>query len=265
MAHDDKEGRIWLNPQAWSILGGAASSDQIAKMLPQVDEQLTTPYGVVMFGPPFTAMREDVGRVTQKYPGQGENGSVYNHAAAFYAWALYGIDEVDRAYNTLRAMIPGPDEEDLIRRGQLPIFIPNYYRGGHGIEHLDRTTGRSSQLFNTGTVSWAYRCFIEGLCGLRGVREGLKIAPKMPSAWDGMKVRREFRGAVFDVQIKRGDVKDAKVVVDGQGVEGDVIKNVSAGKTYKVLVEVPRAKKTGTNGTMSNGTKTNGVGANGAK
>jgi cellobionic acid phosphorylase len=162
-------------------------------------------------------------------------------------------------------MIPGPDEEDLIRRGQLPIFIPNYYRGGHGIEHLDRTAGRSSQLFNTGTVSWAYRCFIEGLCGLRGGREGLKIAPKMPSAWDGMKVRREFRGAVFDVQIKRGDVKDAKVVVDGQGVEGNVIKNVSAGKTYKVLVEVPRAKKTGTNGTMSNGTKTNGVGANGAK
>jgi hypothetical protein len=62
-------------------------------------------------------------------------------------------------------------------------------------------------------------------------------------------------------------------------VEGNVIKNVSAGKTYKVLVEVPRAKKTGTNGMMSNGTKTkagsidasarngktNGVGANGAK
>jgi cellobionic acid phosphorylase len=80
-----------------------------------------------------------------------------------------------------------------------------------------------------------------------------------------MKVRREFRGAVFDVQIKRGDVKDAKVVVDGQEVEGNVIKNVSAGRTYKVLVEVPRAKKTGTNGTMSNGTKTNGVGANGTK
>ncbi|KAA8619673.1 glycoside hydrolase family 94 protein [Pyrenophora tritici-repentis] len=149
---DDKEGRIWLNPQAWSILGGAASSQQIEKILPQVDAQLNTPYGVVMFGPPFTAMREDVGRVTQKYPGQGENGSVYNHAAAFYAWALYTIDDVDRAYNTLRAMIPGPDEQDLIRRGQLPIFIPNYYRGGYGIEKLDRTAGRSSQLFNTGTV-----------------------------------------------------------------------------------------------------------------
>ncbi|KAL6707899.1 hypothetical protein ACN47E_003573 [Coniothyrium glycines] len=240
---DDKEGRIWLNPQAWSILGGAASPSQIAKMLPQIDSQLDTPYGVVMFAPPYTAMREDVGRVTQKYPGQGENGSVYNHAAAFYAWALYGIDQVDRAYNVLRKMIPGPDEDDLLRRGQLPVFIPNYYRGGHGIEKVGRTAGRSSQLFNTGTVSWVYRCFIEGLCGLRGVREGLSVQPRMPSKWQDMKVKRLFRGATFEVAVKRGDTQTVKVVVDGQAVQGNVIKNVQKGKTYLVEVEVPRSTK----------------------
>ncbi|EON98525.1 putative glycoside hydrolase family 94 protein [Phaeoacremonium minimum UCRPA7] len=49
----DPEGRIWLNPQAWSILGGGASAEQRAKILPQVDEQLSTPYGVVMFAPAF--------------------------------------------------------------------------------------------------------------------------------------------------------------------------------------------------------------------
>ncbi|KAF1921857.1 Six-hairpin glycosidase-like protein [Ampelomyces quisqualis] len=239
---DDIEGRIWLNPQSWSILGGAASSDKIKKILPQVDEQLDTPYGVVMFAPPFTKMREDVGRVTQKYPGQGENGSVYNHAVAFYAWALYGIDEADRAYSTLRKMIPGPDEEDLLRRGQLPIFIPNYYRGGYGIKNLDRTAGRSSQLFNTGTISWVYRCFIEGLCGLKGVKEGLQIEPKMPSAWDEMKATRSFRGATFEVQIKRSNVGKVKVILDGQTIDGNIISNVEIGKVYKVEVNVPQAK-----------------------
>jgi cellobionic acid phosphorylase len=239
---DDKEGRIWLNPQSWSILGGAADEEKIKKMLPQVDEQLDTPYGVVMFAPPFTKMREDIGRVTQKYPGQGENGSVYNHAAAFYAWALYGIDEADRAYETLRKMIPGPDEEDVLRRGQLPIFIPNYYRGGHGIENLDRTAGRSSQLFNTGTVSWVYRCFIEGLCGLRGVREGLKVDPKMPSQWEDMTVTRIFRNATFEVDIKREDVEEVEVVVDGKKVHGNIIRESESGKTYKIEVKVPKAK-----------------------
>ena len=236
---DDEEGRIWLNPQAWSILGGAATPDKIVKILPQIDSHLITPYGVLMFAPPFTAMREDVGRVTQKYPGQGENGSVYNHAASFYAWALYTIDEADRAYSCLRAMIAGPDEEDLRARGQLPVFIPNYYRGGWGIEKLHRTAGRSSQLFNTGTVSWAYRCIIEGLFGLRGVKEGLKIDPKLPKEWEGVKVTRQFRGANFEIGIKRANVKSVKVLLDENELDGMVVKNVEAGRTYRLDVQIP--------------------------
>ncbi|KAF2127369.1 glycoside hydrolase family 94 protein [Dothidotthia symphoricarpi CBS 119687] len=233
---EDKEGCIWLNPQAWSILGGAASPDKISRLLTQVDKHLKTPYGVVMFAPPFTAMREDVGRVTQKYPGQGENGSVYNHASSFYSWALYEINEPDRAFEVLRKMIPGPDEEDRLQRGQLPVFIPNYYRGGHGIPHLERTAGRSSQLFNTGTVSWAYRCFIEGLCGMRGVKEGLRIEPKLPSMWDGMKATRLFRGATYKLDVKRADVESMKIFVDGRELEGLVIEDVEAGGTYHVEV-----------------------------
>jgi cellobionic acid phosphorylase len=168
---------------------------------------------------------------------------VYNHAAAFYAWALYGINENDRAYSTLRKMIPGPDEADLLQRGQLPIFIPNYYRGGYGIKNLDRTAGRSSQLFNTGTVSWVYRCYIEGLCGLRGAREGLHVEPKMPSEWEGMKVVRQFRGATFEIAVERADVEKTEVVSEGKRADGNIIRDVKEGRTYKVEVRVPRAKK----------------------
>ncbi|KAF2002607.1 glycoside hydrolase family 94 protein [Amniculicola lignicola CBS 123094] len=238
----DPEGRIWLNPQAWSILGGAASPDQIKKILPEVDSQLSTPYGVVMFYPPFSQMREDVGRVTQKYPGQGENGSVYNHAGAFYVWAMYSISEPDRAFRILRQMIPGPDEEDYVRRGQLPVFIPNYYRGGWKAQEKkwERAAGRSSQLFNTGSVSWVYRCVVEGLCGLKGEKDGLAVRPQLPKDWEGMKIRREFRGAVFEVEVNRGEGKEVAVVVDGKKIEGNVIKDFGKGKTYKVEVSVPR-------------------------
>ena len=30
-----------------------------------------------------------------------------------------------------RLEIPGSDLEDYIRRGQLPVFVPNYYRGAY--------------------------------------------------------------------------------------------------------------------------------------
>ena len=196
----DKEGRIFLNPQSWAILSGAASAAQRKLMLQAVAEQLETPYGVALLAPAFTSMREDIGRVTQKFPGSAENGSVYNHGAAFYIYSLYSAGENDRAYKLLRRMIPGPDLADYLQRGQLPVFIPNYYRGAY--HQHPRTAGRSSQLFNTGTVAWFYRCLVEGLFGLKGDRQGLLIQPQLPSHWSEAKVTRSFRGATFNVQIR---------------------------------------------------------------
>ncbi|CAN7367165.1 NdvB protein [Pseudoduganella sp. LjRoot289] len=233
----DKEGRIWLNPQAWSILGGAAGPERRAKMLAQVDEQLSTPYGVAMFAPPFSAMREDVGRVTQKHPGSAENGAVYNHASVFYIYSLYTVGEGDRAYRLLRQMLPGPTEADYLQRGQLPVFIPNYYRGAW--HQYPKTAGRSSQLFNTGTVSWAYRCFIEGLCGLQGDAEGLRINPQLPTGWGGIKVTRLFRGAKFILDIRRTDVTEVMVTHAGQFLPEAHVKDIVPGAIYKLNVWVP--------------------------
>ncbi|KAI2466891.1 glycoside hydrolase family 94 protein [Annulohypoxylon bovei var. microspora] len=235
----DPEGRIWLNPQTWSILSGATSTEQISRILPQIDSQMSTPYGVVMFAPPFSGMREDVGRVTQKYPGSAENGSVYNHAAAFYIHSLYSIKESDRAYDVLRKMIPGPSEEDYVQRGQLPVYIPNYYRGAY--QQYPRTAGRSSQLFNTGTVSWVYRSFIEGLCGLSGDAQGLRIQPQLPSTWDAIKVTRLFRGATFVIDIHRSaDVKEVVVKYDGRILPEARFTSIQPGATYQLSVSVPK-------------------------
>ncbi|RYP05145.1 hypothetical protein DL764_003999 [Monosporascus ibericus] len=236
----DREGRIWLNPQAWSILSGAANAEQRAKMLAAVDAQLGTPYGVQMFAPAYSGMREDIGRVTQKYPGSAENASVYNHAAVFYIHSLYALGgvEADRAYRLLRQMIPGPGEDDYRRRGQLPVYIPNYYRGAW--HEYPRTAGRSSQLFNTGTVSWAYRCFVEGLCGLRGDAEGLLVQPQLPSAWDGIKATRLFRGATFIADIRRDSgAKEVTVTLDGEVLPKPHVSNIKAGQTYKLSVAIP--------------------------
>jgi len=233
----DTEGRIYLNPQSWALLSGAASDEQRARMLAEIDEQLRTPYGVQMFAPPYSAMRDDVGRVTQKHPGSAENGAVYNHASVFYIYSLYTIGEADRAFDALRKMIPGPDLADYLQRGQLPVFIPNYYRGAY--KEYPRTAGRSSQLFNTGTVAWVYRCLIEGLCGLKGDAHGLTVAPQLPAGWPGMQVTRRFRGATFEVDIQRGDVQRVEVSCDGAVMPAARIDAIEAGRTYRLGVTVP--------------------------
>lgn len=246
----DPQGRLWLNPQSFAMLGGAVTDPRkIEGILNQIDAQLSTPYGVQMFAPAFTAMREDVGRVTQKAPGSAENAAVYNHAAIFYAHALYSLagnggGQAGRAYEVLRRMIPGPDEEDLLRRGQLPVYIPNYYRGAW--REFPRTAGRSSQLFNTGTISWVYRCLVEGLCGLRGDSTGgLLINPQMPPAWEGMSATRVFRGATFEVRVERSaEVEAVRVRYEGSAEwlpEARIpAGEIEVGKAYRLEVVVPK-------------------------
>ncbi len=235
---NDREGRIFLNPQSWAMLSGAADAGKRERMLAAIDAHLVSPYGVAMFDPPYTRMREDVGRLTQKFPGSAENGAVYNHAAAFYLYSLYRIGEADRAWQVLRAMLPMPDTADCLQRGQLPVFVPNYYRGAW--RSHPRTAGRSSQLFNTGTAAWLYRCLVEELFGLRGEGDALRIAPQLPSHWASARAARRFRGALFEVYFERvPGIARTRIEVDGQWLDDPAIRRIEADRTYRVRVELP--------------------------
>lgn len=234
----DAEGRIWLNPQSWALLAGVATPAQRERLLAALDEHLATPYGMQMLAPAYTAFVPDIGRVTQKFPGSAENGAVYNHASAFLVHALYRAGEPERAWDQLRRMLPGPSAEDLLRRGQLPVFVPNYYRGA--VKRHPRTAGRSSQLFNTGTASWLYRILVEQLFGLRGGAEGLHVQPALPRTWNAARVRRRFRGATFDIDFQRNKEScNIAICLDGQPLERPVITNVTPGATYRLDVTLP--------------------------
>ena len=230
----DEEGTIFLNPQSWAILADVVTEEQKERLLNAINTHLLTPYGPEMLAPPFTKMHEHIGRVTQKFPGSAENGSVYNHAAIFYIYSLFKIEDGDRAFELLKSMLPGRDQQDLLQRGQIPIFIPNYYRGAY--KSLPNTAGRSSQMFNTGTVSWYYRCVLEGLVGFRGHINGVSIQPCLPSNWDRLSARRAFRGADFNIEIKRGSQK--AIVVNGKPLSGHNITNIKSGHHYDVQVMI---------------------------
>ncbi|WP_086931793.1 GH36-type glycosyl hydrolase domain-containing protein [Agarilytica rhodophyticola] len=237
---DDPEGRIFLNPQSWSMLADCVNAEQQQKMIAAIEQQLETPYGVMMLAPAYTSMREDVGRVTQKYPGVAENGSVYNHAAIFYIYALYTIGESERAFKLLRQMIPGSDAQDYLQRGQLPAYIPNYYRGAY--YQIPKTAGKSSQLFNTGTVSWVYRSLIDGLFGLRGCREGLCIQPQLPAHWQHASVSRVFRGATFDVSYERkASLHKMSIRINDKVLDEAIVRDIKVGERYSIKIQLPAA------------------------
>lgn len=234
---EDNEGKIFLNPQSWAMLSGAACDKQQVKMIAAITKYLVTPQGTMMLAPSYTQMVEDIGRVTQKHPGVSENGSVYNHAAIFYIYALYQVGENNLAFELLRKMLPSLDNAEVT--GQLPIYVPNYYRGAY--HQFPEQAGRSSHLFNTGTISWLYRCLVEELCGLKGCASGLKIAPKMPSHLPRLSGQRHFRGATIDFVIEQAsDILMIEVLLDKRVVSGNVLTNLQKGGNYQVHIRVPQ-------------------------
>lgn len=225
--HTDSEGKLFLNPQAWAFLSQSAKDTHKSTMLAAIDTHLTTPYGVQMLAPAYTGMRDDVGRVTQKHPGSAENGSIYNHAAAFYAYSLFTINETDRGIDTLRKMIPSGDINDYKRRGQLPVFIPNYYRGAYS--QIPATAGKSSQLFNTGTVHWFLRTLNDGLLGFKIKKDTLIITPQLPTYWQSFKSTRMLRGHTFHMHVRRAlSAQEApenttRIIYNGRNIKGSLM------------------------------------------
>jgi cellobionic acid phosphorylase len=208
----DEEGQIFLNAQSFGILTGAVDRERMETIIKAVDEKLGTPFGLELLAPSYTHMREDVGRITLKHPGTAENGSVYCHANTFYTYALLEYGYGQRAYEILRSLIPGPDGEDLKKREHLPLYLPNYYRG----DHNPRTAGKASHLMNTGSLPWFYRSFIEGIFGLKGCKEGLRIEPQLPKEYDRMTLVRRFRGKILNVEyVRKENTGEIKIILNG--------------------------------------------------
>jgi cellobionic acid phosphorylase len=233
----DKEGRIYLNAQSWAIICGAAKGKRIDACVAAVNRHLMTPAGPMTLHPPFQGMREDVGKLTQKAPGTGENGSVYCHAVTFYAYALFVARRGEEAFRVLRNLLTGTRDNPIRRSGQLPLYVPNFFRGtGSG-----RIAGRSSHAANTGTSAWYYRTAVSMLLGVRGELDGLRIDPQLPAAWRRARIWRKWRGAEFDIDIRRGRRADrVEVVLDGRELPDNLIPPQTTGGKHSVGVTLPR-------------------------
>jgi cellobionic acid phosphorylase len=234
----EREGRMWLNAQSWSLIGEIAAGRRANAVIRNVGRLLESSNGPIVCGPAYTAMQEDLGRVTIKTPGTNENGSFYCHAGSFWAYALYLQRRPDLAFRALRRILPGGrgNPNTVVRAGQLPLYIPNMFRGpGAGW-----TAGQSSHAPGTGTAAWFYRLAVGHLLGVRAERHGLRLDPQLPRAWRRARVWRRFRGAEFEIEIRRvSKDKTLHVLLDGRRLDGNLVPLQPAGSRHRVTVTIP--------------------------
>jgi len=234
-AGDEGEGRIFLNPQSWSIISGVAGPQRAESAIASARKYLDCGYGMVLNWPAFTALRPRIGQMTAMTPGFYENASVYVHGNCFWIHAMALAQGGQAAWDAIRAILPDTDNKP--NTDTEPFVIPNFYIGPNVKRRMQRNLYLSG--WRTGSAAWIYMTCLEEILGLRAEYDGLRIDPELPDGWKQVRLTRHFRGDVYDVTIDRPDGKASKVrrvELDGKAIEGTLITPAGDGKTHAVRV-----------------------------
>lgn len=228
----DKEGKIHLESNAWAVLSGAATHEKGIKAMDSVDEYLFTPYGIMLNSPSYTVPDEDIGFITRVYPGLKENGAIFSHPNP-WAWAAEcKLGRGDRAMKFYDALCPYYQNDMIEIREAEPYSYCQFIVGKEHTAH-----GRARHPFMTGTGGWAYFSATRYMLGIRPQFDFLEIDPCIPAVWDSFHVTREWRGAVYEIEVRNPEhvMKGVKSIT----VNDEVVDKVSSqpeGSINKVVV-----------------------------
>ena len=80
------------------------------------------------------------------------------------------------------------------------------------------TYGQASHSWLTGSGVWMYRAMLDWILGVRPDYDGLVVAPSLPPEWRQARVRRRFRGGVYDITIRGNGAAEGtgRLTVEGQ-------------------------------------------------
>lgn len=218
---EHKQGKIFLNAQSWSVISGIAPYDRAKSALASCKQHLETPYGMQICWPAYREVEPDVGLISRCVPGKKENGSVFNHASAWFVLASLLNEDPEYAYKIYQKMMPLNSSEDIDRFETEPYVYPEYVTSP---EH--ETAGQASHSWLTGSAVWMLRIGLDYILGIQPTLGGLKIDPGIPSHWEEYSVTRIFREKTYQIHISNPDNVNSgvgKITVNGIEVVSQVI------------------------------------------
>ena len=187
----DKEGRLFLNTQTWSLISGIVPEERVVAVKESIDK-LKVPFGWLILDKPFDKWNDTWGRISIKQKGTTENGSVYCHATMFKALADCISGDKEAALDAVMRTLPTNPENPTEKNLQLPLYVPNYYFGIN-----NENFGKSSCNFGTGTTAWLIWVMIKHILGIKTDVNGIKQSDEYPKALEGSTVMRKFKDEEF--------------------------------------------------------------------
>jgi cellobiose phosphorylase len=227
------EGRIWIEPQGICVMAGIGLDDgRAATALDSVDEHLATPHGLVLLAPAYSRYHVELGEISSYPPGYKENGGVFSHTNPWIAIAEAIVGNDDRAFDRYLRINPSAREELSELHRCEPYVYAQMIAGREAA-----VPGEAKNSWLTGSAAWNLVAITQWILGVRPEHGGLRIDPRLPSRWDGFRAVRRFRGATYDIRIRKAPGTTGRLsslVVDGREREGTLVEPAPAGAQVSI-------------------------------
>jgi cellobiose phosphorylase len=236
-SHQNQYGKMFLEPQAWGMISGAADSEKADQLLTACDEILGTPLGYRLLAPTFSEIDDHIGRISSMEPGICENGTIYTHLNIWMILGLLRMGKADEAYALFRKNAPGiySPENQVWKQNSPPYMYANCY---YGPDHRNKAY-EMEFTWITGSLAWLNSVFLNEMIGAQAAFGGLRIDPCLPSTWRECRVVRYYRGAVYDIQIQNPSgiqQGDLEIRLDGEALDGQILPLSARGQRHRVEV-----------------------------
>lgn len=217
----NKEGKIFLNAQTWSVISEIADKNKQIKAMESVSKFLLKKNGCLLFYPAYTKPDKMIGYLTRYAPGRRENGGVYTHAATWAIWAYSLLKQNELAFKSFKNLCPiyngmNPDEyiaEPYVTPGNIDgPNSPNYGMGGW--------------TWYTGSAAWYQKVIVDRILGLRASCEGLIIDPCIPEHWKSFSIKRKFRNVTYNIEVINNGKENSQfdfMIVNGKKQDTNIL------------------------------------------
>ncbi len=228
------EGKIFLNTQTWAIITDTATPERAKTCMASAEKYLYKQYGPLLLTPAYKVTDPTIGYITRYAPAVRENGGLYTHAANWAIQAECMRRDGEKAYKLYRSFCP-------VLRGLEPelYFVEPYVTPGNVDGPDSPYFGRGGWTWYSGSAQWYYTVAMNWILGVRPAKEGLLVDPVIPRAWGGFQMKRKFRNATYEIEVKNPNhvssgVKETQV--DGKPHSSNLLPAFGDGKVHRVEV-----------------------------
>ncbi len=232
---ENEEGKIFIESQGFCSMAEIGKEKGYpVKALDSVEKHLATKYGIVLQQPAFSKYMLNLGEISSYPKGYKENAGIFCHNNP---WVIIGealAGRGEKAFDYYSRIAPAYLEEISEIHKLEPYVYAQMIAGKDAGRH-----GEAKNSWLTGTAAWNFVAISQYILGIIPEFEGLKVNPVIPSDWKNFKIRRLFRGAWYNIEIRNPEGKNSGVsliTVDGMRIEGDIIPELKDKNEYTVIV-----------------------------